>query len=676
MKTNNKNKSILIITSLVTLISIFYTLNINLASADGWDSGNGGITSGVLIGGDRATWMKVTGPINSQSKFPRFGYRQLQTVQELFDAAGNARMNDFLKAQDKYFFYINATTSGRLYYREGVAPLVTWDNSPLPKLPDKTDSESREIFAEVKKSNPEFQYKPFIIFGSFSKPKSSCDNGVCVCDVGTGPKYKYLGRESSSFEKDKVTVTGDYSYQITITPVKPVGFENLTKEEQAEWLATHKTQRVEPQLTEFGKFIRDYNYNNFSGQADSQNLWNEFKKQADQKSKESIKAENINLSEDNLKGFQRGGAFTITTNVKKVTISGSVTTDYREVYNCIKGNDGKYHYQKTDKEAVRTLVSEPNASTEGLTESVKAGRGINFDAIGGYTPKYSYQILNVRCNRTEFNTLVKNTNSKITSGAKTLSSSAQSPVVNNQVATFYNKLDTIFFYERKDCGFKCSANPTKGTNGANDAINNVQNRGDNQVKYGAQTGEGASNDSFSFFRDNIFKLVRFDVWHPIVDNNEMSYNEDTTAYKTRLILDKSGTPKAELFSITDENGNVILKDFPTNSTLNLNGQINKFGYQGGYASENGKEHRTNIHYTYSVNTKISVPILNVNGVVSSTDYATESLDVTCDTTFNTTVPQEASVSQGPKANNYKDNSSFNSGKDKSLKTGFVKASAE
>ena len=29
----------------------------------------------------------------------------------------------------------------------------------------------------------------------------------------------------------------------------------------------------------------------------------------------------------------------------KVTISGSVTTDYREVYNCIKGNDGKYHYQ-------------------------------------------------------------------------------------------------------------------------------------------------------------------------------------------------------------------------------------------------------------------------------------------------------------------------------------------
>lgn len=665
MKTENKNKLILFIASLVTLISIFSSLNIQLASAN-WDSGTSVPPTGALIGGNEATWLKVTGNVNGNSLFYR-AYRRRddkRTLSSLFNEAKNNKIESFIKAQDRYIFYINDRVL------PGVVTRVTWDNSPLPKLPDKTDAESRAIFNEVKRTNPNFQYHPFVVFGNFSKPKSSCDTGVCVCDVGTGPKYK----SNKKVEQDKLNVSGDYSYQITITPVKPIGFENLSKEEQVEWLSTHRTQMTNPELTAFGKFVKEYNYSNFSGQVNSQKLWDDFKKQAEEKSKESINSPNINLSEDNLKGFQRGGAFTITTNVKKVTISTSVTTDYREVYNCVKENDGKYYYKKTGEERVGTLVSEPNANGGGVSQSVQ--RGVNFDTIGGYTPKYSYQIVNARCNRTDFDTLVRNTNSKVTSGAKTLSSSAQSPVVNNKIVTFYDKLDTKFFYEGKDCGFKCSANPTGGTNGINDASNNIQNRGNNQTKYGAQTIDGNSNDSFSFFRDNIFKVVRFDVWHPIVDNNEMSYNADTPAYKTKFILDKSGTPKAELFSVTDESGNVILKDFPTNSTLTLKGQRNKFGYQGGYASEKGKEHRTNLHFTYSVNTKISVPTLNVNGVVSSTDYDTEALDVTCDTTFNTTTPQRASVAHGPKANNYKDNSGFNNDNNKSLKTGFIKTSAE
>lgn len=667
MKIKNKNKTILFIASLVTLITVFTGLNIQLASA-GWDSGSGGGATGWLTGSEGATWLKVTGNVTSQSKFPRYGYSELQTISQLFRSANNNEMDRFLKAQDKYLFYLRDNE----YYSAGVAPRATWDQSPLPQLPDLSAEQSRAILNEQKRNNPEFQVRPFIVFGTFSSPpnKTNCSNGVCVCDVGSGPKYK----SHKKFEEDKLKVSGDYSYQITITPVKPIGFENLSKEEQSEWLSTHKTQMTKPELTAFGKFVKEYNYSNFSGQVDSQKLWDDFKKQAEQKSKESINSPNINLSEDNLKGFQRGGAFTITTNVKKVTISTSVTTDYRDVYNCVKGNDGKYYYQKTGQEEVRTLVSEPNANAEDGSQAVQGG--VNFDTIGGYTPKYSYQIVNARCNRTDFDALVRNTNSKVTSEAKTLSSSAQSPVVNNKIATFYNKLDTKFFYDGKDCGFKCSANPTGGTNGLNDASNNVQNRGNNQSKYGAQTTEGNSNDSFSFFRDNIFKVVRFDVWHPIVDNSEMSYNADTPAYKTKFILDKSGTPKAELFSVTDESGNIILKDFPTNSTLTLNGQRNKFGYQGGYASEKGKEHRTNLQFTYSVNTKISVPTLNVNGVVGSTDYDTEALDVTCDTTFNTTTPQGASVAHGPKANNYKDNSGFNNDNNKSLKTGFIKASAE
>ena len=663
MKTENKNKIILFIASLVTLISIFSSLNIKLASAD-WDSGASGPPTGALSGANEATWLKVTGNVNRNSLFKRYLYSGLYTLSDLFGIAGNNQIESFLKAEDRYIFYIDDR------YRPGVAPRATWDNSPLPKLPDKTDAESRAIFNEVKKTNPNFQYHPFIVFGNFSKPKSSCATGVCVCDVGTGPKYQ----SHKKFEEDKLNVSGDYSYQITITPVKPIGFENLSKEEQSEWLSTHRIQMTDPELTAFGKFVKEYNYSNFSGQVDSQKLWDDFKNQAEQKSKESINSANINLSEDNLKGFQRGGAFTITTNVKKVTISTSVTTDYRDVYNCVKGNDGKYYYQKTGQEEVRTLVSEPNANAGDGSQAVQ--RGVNFDTIGGYTPKYSYQILNVRCNRTDFDALVRNTNSKVTSGSKTLSSSAQSPVVNNKIATFYDKLDTRFFYEGKDCVFKCSADPTGQSAGPNDGVNNVQNRGDNQSKYGAQTTEGKSNDSFSFFRDNIFKVVRFDVWHPIVDNNEMSYNVDTPAYKTKFILSKTGTPKAELFSVTDESGNVILKDFPTNSTLTLNGQRNKFGYQGGYASEKDKEHRTNLRFAYSVNTKISVPTLNVYGVVSSTDYDTEALDVTCYTTFNTTVPQRASVAHGPKANNYKDNSDFNNEDNKTLKVGFVKASAE
>lgn len=659
MKTENKNKLILFIASLVTLISIFSSLNIQLASAN-WDSGNGSDYSGPLIGGNEATWLKVTGNVNRNSLFYR-AYRRRddkRTLSSLFNEAKNNKIESFIKAQDRYIFYINDRVL------PGVLPRATWDNSPLPKLPDKTDAESRAIFNEVKRNNSRFQYKPFIVFGNFSKPKSSCDTGVCVCDVGTGPKYK----SNKKFEQDKLNVSGDYSYQITITPVKPIGFENLSKEEQVEWLSTHKTQMTNPELTAFGKFVKEYNYSNFSGQVNSQKLWDDFKKQAEEKSKESINSPNINLSEDNLKGFQRGGAFTITTNVKKVTISTSVTTDYREVYNCVKENDGKYYYKKTGEERVGTLVSEPNSG--GVSKS------INFDTIGGYTPKYSYQIINVRCNRNYFSDLVRNTKSKITSGSKTLSSSAQSPLVENGIATFYNNLDTKFFYKGTDCIFKCSASPTGQSAGPNDANKNVQNRGNNKIKYGAQSKENNSNDSFSFFRDNIFEVVRFDVWHPILNNQEMSYNPDTPAYKTKLLLDKAGTPKGELFSITDKDGNVLLKDFPSNSTLTLDGQINRFGYQGAYASEKGKEHKTNLNFTYSVNTKISVPTLNVNGVVSTTDYDTEALDVTCETWFNTTELGTAFVSHGPKANNYKDNSIFINGYNKSLKVSFVKASAE
>ncbi len=674
------NNTYLIITSFVALFSLFFSFNVNITYAG--NDGTSGNNCGASCFYFNYYWRKT----NIRSRWETLPLlRRNGTIVYIFakDFFNNEnittpqyQVDDFLNSPDQWILSRVPREGGGFFYLNN--DNFNWGSRSVQvsyPFEERSVNRSIEIYQEViSKRGQRFKDKGFAVYGKFPVSSNLCTETVCSCEVGSGPKRNSLGREHSSFEADKVKVSGDYSYQITITPVKPIGFEKLSEEEQAEWLATHKSQKTEPKLTAFGEFVRNYNYNNFSGQIDSQKLWDEFKRQAEQKSKEEIKTENINLSEENLKGFQRGGAFTITTNVKKVTISGSVTTDYIGIYDCIKGSDGKGHYQLTSKVASRTLVSEPNANAEDGSQAVP--RGVNFDTIGGYTPKYSYQILNVRCNRTDFDALVRNTNSKVTSGAKTLSSSAQSPVVNNKIATFYDKLDTRFFYEGKDCVFKCSADPTGQSAGSNDASNNVQNRGNNQTKYGAQTTEGNSNDSFSFFRDNIFKVVRFDVWHPIVDNQEMSYNADTPAYKTKLILDKTGTPKAELFSVTDEAGNIILKDFPTNSTLTLNGQRNKFGYQGGYASEKGKEHRTNLHFTYSVNTKISVPTLNVNGVVGSTDYGTEALDVTCDTTFNTTTPQGASVAHGPKANNYKDNSGFNNDNNKSLKTGFIKASAE
>ena len=668
------NNTYLIITSFVALFSLFFSFNVNITYA-----GNDG-TSGNNCGASCLSFNHYWKKTNFRSRretlplLRKNGTIVYVYVDNFFNnslvTTPQYQVDDFLNSPDQWILSRVPGEGGGFFYLNNES--FNWGSRSVQvsyPFEGRSVNRSIEIYQEViDKRGQRFKDKGFAVYGKFPVSSNLCTETVCTCEVGSGPKRKSLGREHSSFEADKVKVSGDYSYQITITPVKPIGFEKLSKEEQAEWLATHKSQKTEPKLTAFGEFVRNYNYNNFSGQIDSQKLWDEFKRQAEQKSKEEIKTENINLSEENLKGFQRGGAFTITTNVKKVTISGSVTTDYIGIYDCIKGSDGKGHYQLKSKVASRTLVSEPNSG--GVSKS------INFDTIGGYTPKYSYQIINVRCNRNYFSDLVRNTKSTITSGSKNLSSSAQSPLVENGIATFYNNLDTIFFYDGKDCIFKCSASPTGQSAGPNDASNNIQNRGNNQTKYGAQTIDGNSNDSFSFFRDNIFKVVRVDVWHPIVDNNEMSYNADTPAYKTKFILRKAGTPRAELFSVTDESGNVILKDFPTNSTLTLNGQRNKFGYQGGYASEKDKEHRTNLRFTYSVNTKISVPTLNVYGVVSSTDYDTEALDVTCYTTFNTTVPQRASVAHGPKANNYKDNSDFNNEDNKTLKVGFVKASAE
>lgn len=664
-KIKEHDKLLYLFSMLLFIGSLFSAFSIKSVHAD-WGAGAvSDCVSGCYV--SNLHWERQNIRSKSQEVYTSRGWMSIERYFQLNNFT-SSMLNDFLNAEDQ-FMIVNG----------GFKPIgvLTWnvDTHPLDKFPGLSQEQSARARAMMKSKVPGFQHHPLVAWGLFGETKKLCTGSqICVCNTGSGPKVTY----SSSTQKDNTSITGEYSYYIQITPVKPVGFENLSAEEKTQWYATHQTQRSSVKLTEFGTFVRNFNFGSINGQSGSDSAWNNFVSQAQRLATKDIN-DTLELNEANKKGFQRGGVFTISTMVKRVTISASTTTQYKTTYDCVDKGNGTTQYQKVSGPvAVSKTISNPKFSDTGGNSSTSNSSFININSNTGYTPKTSYQIMNVRCNRDLFNRVVARTNSKNISYGSGSASTAQSPIVKYSTATFYNNLDINFFYGGQDCDFKCSATPTGQSAGPNDASANVQNRGNNQSKYGAQTVDGNSNDKFSFFRDNVSHETRLDVWHPNSLNSDVTYNQDTPAFKTTVTLDTSGTPKGELFRLLDDSNSILIdgKNMTNVASKTLDRQLNRLNWQASYSSEKGKEHKVNVHYAYKVKIKTTVPIPSTNGVNSSVVVDTENLDISCTNTYNTTEPTKATIYGTPAESGYKPKTSFDKANNKYLTVGFVKSSAE
>lgn len=665
-----ENKIFSFLLMIISLVGIVSSLNIKTASAADWNgSGNGcyGNCSGDLYA---AEWKDVKGATKYSLYYTygSAGYQVQWYLYSFFEARGGD-LDAFLRAEEQYIFMVKRYSN--YHWSIPLKLNLSWSEDDTGydyTLPYKNLAESRRIYDSLSSwERKQVLNHPFVLYGKFGKPCET-KGGACKCVVGeTRPSYT---KNQNKKTNDK-SVTIDYSYRVVISPVKPKGFESLSKEDKDEWLKTHVTQELTPELTEAGKFIQKFNLGEIKGSYDSSEKWDSLSaKLKDLNNKEQFNS-NVNLNSQNLKGFQRGGVYTITTYVKQVTVQASTSDIVRVDTSCVLTGTNSSDW-KTKETAIKKTVSDANVDGNNNVKSVQISGNT------GYSPRKSYQILNVRCNKTEFQKMVERTGSTVFSFGEGTASTAQSPVAKNRVATYYNDLNTDFFYNGKECNFKCNASPVGHPRGGNDSARNIQNNGDNTKNYGAQSSF-ISNNSFTFFRDNQVNLIRYDIWHPTSLPGDIAFNEaENTAYKTTVTLDPNGTPSGELFNFLDDSNHVLLAGatLKSNNSVTLNGQYNKFGYQGAYSSEKDHEQKTNLYHVYKVAVKTNVPTLGPNGLTNKTVQSTESLSMSCPNLFNTTDSVNAEIYNGPKEDNYKPVTRFNASSNRYTSVDFVKTSAE
>ena len=350
---NNKAFSLLLL--FVSVIGILSSLNVKVVSANG-NYNSSGESCKANCGGDfyDAGWRDVKG-VHRKSIFKTI--RGTPWHLESFFQAKGEDIDKFLAAEEQYIFFMKDSSSSDWGIPLGINLGWTDDDSGYDYvLPGKSLTESRRIYDSLSSRERYLALNhPFILYGKFSKP---CETrgGACKCAIGeTKPSYT----RNQNYKNNDKSIAVDYSYRVVITPVKPKGFESLSKEEQEDWKKTHIAQELAPELTEAGKFIRSFNLGEIRGTYNSSEQWDDLvNKLKDLNNKEPYNG-NVNLNAQNLKGFQRGGVYTITTYVKQVNVQASSSDIVRVDTSCALTGDNSSDW-KTSETVLKKAISDVN----------------------------------------------------------------------------------------------------------------------------------------------------------------------------------------------------------------------------------------------------------------------------------------------------------------------------
>lgn len=631
----------------------------------------------------------VAGKSKKKGYYPWDGTPKV--ADEFIDKSWSKSFQDFIRWQFEHLPNIADIKSGKMpmvmFYISKESLIEYFKANPKAKIPKELKKRIKELHVDGdidKIRHPKPPKKPP------KKPPTKKDPPPTKvgCDIGSGPKYKFNKTTSKNDE-----IKGDYSVMVSVIPQRPKNFGELTPYQRQEWIKTHHTQTQGPIKTPLGEYLdanratlRELkamgNDGGIGENSDYRKAWEKFAAGAKAAAAQPLPDPTITLSERNLQGNSRGAVFTYVQQVKTVSVSTIHKQDLYKEYKCV----GEYYTKKTpyiDKDGKKKIKEERAYRTRYKKVDSKAKKDGNYAGkevvaieAGGYAPRTSHQTLTVRCNQGGFNSIVSSTGSTVIDSS-TAAQAAKSPIVKNQVATFYNSLDKAFFYDGKSCTgiYGCTATPDGA---ANDRANNKKNTG-NLVRpnsFGAQS-DNKNASEFAIFRDNVAKEIRNDVWYPTKRSGTgMSY-DGAPAVKTYLVMDKTGTPSTDFFEVQKQDGTPLItgKTFQNKWYVMLTGQENKFKWKSSWASDAGKPHKLNTLYGYKPVITGNVPnSYNSKGVTNTSK--TSIIDLLCVTKYNTTNVADPIIVNGPKELTNETFSKFQNALDSYYKVNFVKSSAE
>ena len=516
------------------------------------------------------------------------------------------------------------------------------------------------------------------------------------CDGQTYKRYINKRQESAG----EGFVKGVSHVRATLDPVNVPGLSSLGSRHTSYWFATHVSQ-VAPEdapamLTPYGKYIEENREllasligmgksGGIGTNSNYRRTWERFLSGADAAIAKGVPKIEIDFNAANQVGYARGGAWTFTEWRKDTKVEASHKQDYYDKQDCEQYSVTKYYYngytgrrESYTSWEERVIIAEEHVMIDGnyTEENIEPVKSRN------YIPYKSYQVINVRCNQDEFARLMSSTGSTIERMGPAASSGI-SPIVKYRIANFYNGLGVDFYYSSKGCEdeFKCTSAPNIGA--SNDSANNIQDKGE-QVNglFGAQSG-GKSSSKFSFFRDNISKEIRNDVWWLNFENatpSTWSFDTKKPSEATFITLDTNATPLADMFNLEDESGNVIISGSDLQNGKNallFRDQRNVFNWRASWASERAKPHKMNTRYAYKPKSiSDRTPGIMIRDGVITNNVNEEVVDMYCDVKYNTTQKETPIISNLPAEDEYKPIKEFVEDAMRNLIVQFVKSSAE
>lgn len=442
-----------------------------------------------------------------------------------------------------------------------------------------------------------------------------------ICDGFSERPYDFWVPWSSEIKK---TITGDYSYKTTVTPVSIEGKYPGGGE--------YETQGSDPVKTEFGKFY-DGLASSYSGwDIDKVNNTAASKVQSDSSSGKS--SPTVTLSEKNKAAFAKGGVLNVSEYTTKATINLS-TTETRW-YKCT--------YKGTNAEDARSKWYRNGSPWSVCHEDPQhRNRTPTYVMKNTQTPENTgfFQMISVHCNKEQFEALVNATGATVTSQGdpeRGISAVAQSKKYDKKPAKtdFGDKTNgnaaaaasgTMGFYD-KECPFDCKSDSSgQGASSGNGANTNIQNgnagadgkSGTVSGLYGAKSSE-VNGNRFQFFRDNQDKKIDLDVWYP-VSNDTVKY-DGKQAVTTTVTRWSDGTPsvtgeeggkftataiktdgsKVGLFNGNDQvkvQKNWDVNTFSNSTSTIVPGSVKSLNVKASWASEDNRPQILNVKWEYN-----------------------------------------------------------------------------
>lgn len=436
---------------------------------------------------------------------------------------------------------------------------------------------------------------------------------------------------------NKILATGVYDVKLTFTPIQNAQSYNPIT-------GSNRVNRAEKQEIVVTTELYDYlhrpevaKYFN-GGAVGTEAEWNAIKvrvksiiQEMNAKYEKGYKSPLLDLNQSAIDSFTRGGAYTITESVRTVNMVGNMTLNDLVFSDCMMIQDYDYKYgPKSDGTGTGILQYDPSKCDKrsGANECLihtgnryykneykeRVDRGLGKGDYVGITSNdwrvsTSYQILTIRCNNQAAMQLAQQTGSQILYNDGIVLT-MKSPIARQQVASYYSGLPSDFFNSDKcavDGEVTCKVKPGS-SRAPSEAQDNKLNTQTGEGDIAELLNEGVLSNAFTFFRDNVEKQVRTNVWYP--DTQAQSILERPLSSGTLLLFDPNGTPTSQHMKLTTMSGQDIITDaqpMPSNGRVELEGIQNILNWSSNWAGETDKPHRVSTRFGYILGVRFSVP---------------------------------------------------------------------